>query len=562
MKYINFQTIILSLYFFSSQLLIAQFEFSNSPLEKPIQSVAPIYSKIGDLNGDSKPDIAIANYSNGNISIFLGQGDGSFSWLRNVSARVNPMEFVIVDLNNDQQNDLVVPNEGSDDISVLLNTGNGTFANSVEYTVGDAPRQIASSDLNKDGNPDIAVLNSKSNTVSVFLGTSTGTLTNKTDYSTGQYPFNLALKDLNNDNKDDLIINCFFEQENLSIRFGGSSGNFGGASLFSTDTQSDYLAITDINNDNKQDIITGSSNYGRISVAVGLGNGNFEMSYFTKSISNFTGLKVTDMNGDGKVDIITGNTSKNAISVLIGLGKDTANFKTLTEITTVANPEVIEVGNLNSDNKPDIVFTRYNDPNLYANAMINDPVGAFLSSSINVNSTEFTEFAGKTAILSWPTLYNASEYCIRYSKTTNFISNITENCKLLSPKDTFKLDNSGLRIENNIDTIYYQVAGIDSKGNKSLWSKTQSFVLNYPKTTGILSNNEFQKLNVYPNPVIGESLIINNLDQVNDLHIFSTTGHLIKSYKTSTSSSELRVNLQPGVYFIKHGYQILPFVKE
>ena len=33
---------------------------------------------VADLNGDGAPDVASANYSSGNVSVFLGRGDGTF----------------------------------------------------------------------------------------------------------------------------------------------------------------------------------------------------------------------------------------------------------------------------------------------------------------------------------------------------------------------------------------------------------------------------------------------------------------------------------------------------
>jgi hypothetical protein len=40
---------------------------------------------LGDLNGDSKLDVVVANYADENISVLLGDGTGSFSATTNFS---------------------------------------------------------------------------------------------------------------------------------------------------------------------------------------------------------------------------------------------------------------------------------------------------------------------------------------------------------------------------------------------------------------------------------------------------------------------------------------------
>ena len=78
------------------------------------------------------------------------------------------------DLNGDGKPDLAVANNSSDTVSVLLNNGNGTFAAQVDYATGSGPISVAAADLNGDGKPDLAVANSNSSTVSVLLNNGNG----------------------------------------------------------------------------------------------------------------------------------------------------------------------------------------------------------------------------------------------------------------------------------------------------------------------------------------------------------------------------------------------------
>src|SRR5262249_46004402 len=82
-----------------------------------------------------------------------------------------PTSIAATDLNGDGKPDLAVANITS--VSVLLNQGNGTFAASVFYDVGMVSSAIAASDLNGDGKPDLAV--GGRNGVRVLLNQGNGT---------------------------------------------------------------------------------------------------------------------------------------------------------------------------------------------------------------------------------------------------------------------------------------------------------------------------------------------------------------------------------------------------
>src|SRR5580692_9031119 len=49
-----------------------------------------------------------------------------------------PLSMVAADLNRDGHTDLVIANQGDSDVSVLLGNGNGTFKRAVTYAAGGA----------------------------------------------------------------------------------------------------------------------------------------------------------------------------------------------------------------------------------------------------------------------------------------------------------------------------------------------------------------------------------------------------------------------------------------
>src|SRR6266481_6798217 len=59
----------------------------------------PAAVAVGDFNGDGKPDIAVANTGSDNVSILLGNGDGTFQPAVNYSAGCSPTAIAVGDFN-------------------------------------------------------------------------------------------------------------------------------------------------------------------------------------------------------------------------------------------------------------------------------------------------------------------------------------------------------------------------------------------------------------------------------------------------------------------------------
>ncbi|MDQ2946772.1 MAG: VCBS repeat-containing protein [Acidobacteriota bacterium] len=112
---------------------------------------------VADFNGDGKADLAVANLASDDVSILLGNGDGTFRTALPMPpglAGTQPIAVASADLNGDGKIDLGVANLVSG-VSVGLDNGDGTFQFS-SYQGGSAGA-LAIGDLNGDGKLDIAV---------------------------------------------------------------------------------------------------------------------------------------------------------------------------------------------------------------------------------------------------------------------------------------------------------------------------------------------------------------------------------------------------------------------
>ena len=86
---------------------------------------------IGDFNNDNYKDIAVVCVDAQNITIYLGYGDLSFANQSAFSAGLDSSSYAIAagDFNNDTRLDIVVTNYNSNFVSIFLGNGDGSFGN-------------------------------------------------------------------------------------------------------------------------------------------------------------------------------------------------------------------------------------------------------------------------------------------------------------------------------------------------------------------------------------------------------------------------------------------------
>ncbi|CAF4840218.1 unnamed protein product, partial [Rotaria sp. Silwood1] len=334
----------------------------------------PYYIAIGDFNKDSQWDIAVACRKKNNITVFLGDGNGTFAkeLFNDLSPSSRPQSLIIGDFNNDNISDIAVANSRDISISILLGNGNGTFAPYIsQKTIDASPVSIAVGDFNNDSRQDIVVALEYANSIGIFIGIGNGSFQNQISYQMPREssPVWVAVGDFNNDNVQDIVVANFYGHS-IGILLGYGNGSFTHATVFSTGNSSGpcSIAIGDFNKDNRMDIVVANRNTQNVGVFLGYGNGTFssQITYTTGSGSMLMSITVGDLNNDGVLDIAVSDFGggRGNIGVLYGLGNGKFLVPKIYSTGVNSDPSSLAIGDFDNDGRQDFVVSNSKKNNI------------------------------------------------------------------------------------------------------------------------------------------------------------------------------------------------------
>lgn len=223
---------------------------------------------VADINGDGKPDLlvaneCIANCVDGGVTVFLGNGDGTFKPAVVYDAGSSTvLSAALADVNGDGKLDLAVDAAGK--INILLGNGDGTFQPPVEQP--QTGGFLSQADLNGDGKIDLAV---DSVGVDVLLGNGDGTFQAAVSYYDSQNsPSLVAFGDVNGDGHPDMIVasecmdvTCDHVTGGVSVLINNGDGTFQQAVTYNSgERYATFASMGDVNGDGKPDLLVANGN--------------------------------------------------------------------------------------------------------------------------------------------------------------------------------------------------------------------------------------------------------------------------------------------------------------
>ncbi|MBI3767311.1 MAG: VCBS repeat-containing protein [Deltaproteobacteria bacterium] len=170
--------------------------------------------QIDDLNGDTFPDIVVANSGANTVSLLMSATGGGYTRTDLNPGGLQPSQVAIVDLNNDTYKDLViankrvVPNDKVGNVAVFLNDGTGTFLGPplLHQRGREIPSSICAGDFDGDGDMDVAVASGSSDDIMVLRGRGDGTWRRaERTFPLVQGARSLFCTDVDNDGKTDVV---------------------------------------------------------------------------------------------------------------------------------------------------------------------------------------------------------------------------------------------------------------------------------------------------------------------------------------------------------------------
>jgi hypothetical protein len=285
-----------------------------------------------------------------------------------------PAALAAGDFDGDGRTDVVVASFGANDVTVLLGDGRGGLRPGRSFPAGLDPTEIFVGDLDGDGNPDLAIANHGVGLVTILLGDGKGGFRNgpasPLSVHSKPHPHTIDGCDVDGDGHLDLVIDSWGENR-LTLLLGDGKGGFRTPGTLIEVGRKPYrnLKLRDLDGDGRCDIATPSYDAGTVTVLRGDGRGGFRAGPpIPAGPAPFT-LDVGDLNHDGKPDLVFSNYSgqlsdpgDDAITFLLGDGM--GGFRPGPRLLSGRAPFQVAVGDVDGDGFADAVTADYGGPGL------------------------------------------------------------------------------------------------------------------------------------------------------------------------------------------------------
>jgi hypothetical protein len=422
-----------------------------------------------DLDGDTDLDLAVANWTSGNVSILKNNGDGTYQPKVNYGTANSPNSVFCADLDNDNDLDLAVANANSDNVSILKNNGDGTFGSAVNYGTASYPWSVFCADLDGDDDLDLAV--TSYDAVSILKNKGDGTFDSAVSYGIGgTYRTSVFCGDLEGDGDLDLAVGCGSSPLRIvSVLKNNGDGTFDSLVNYDVGSYDFSVFCADLDGDSDLDLAVANIAGYNISILKNNGDGTFESAVNYGNLSRPYSVFCADLDGDSDLDLAVANVDGIA-TILKNNGDGT--FGSAVNYRTGRRAASIFCADLDGDGDLDLAVPNDFDDNVsilenLSQAPANQPPYPF-----SLLSPTDGDSLSALLTLDWqtPSDPNLGDQ-IRYDLYVSTVSGF-------DPDSTAIYENlhiSHLKAVLKSDTYYWKVKAYDNWGAIRWSSQTRSF---------------------------------------------------------------------------------------
>ncbi|MER8185835.1 FG-GAP-like repeat-containing protein [Kitasatospora sp. NPDC094015] len=330
------------------------------PAPRTVSSVFLGSAVIRDVNGDGHQDVVSQDARGNVALVWLGDGSGALGAGAKVELNPTPgcdttgdnpcvarfpTGIAVGDFDADGTPDLATSDANTDNVSVVLGNGDGTFGAATQFALGGAtnPQGIAAADLDGDGHPDLVTADSSAGTLSVLRGDGTGGFGAASSVPAGvTLPSRVELADVDQDGRLDAVVVAPGSPGHVAVLLGDGAGGFGTANVLSAGTNLSSASVADLNGDGHPDLVVASADSNEVVVLEGDGTGAFgsPLGFGLNGGRNPQATAVADLDGDGRPDVATANSNSSATFV----NDASVLFNTTNRPPTAANETYGHIG--------------------------------------------------------------------------------------------------------------------------------------------------------------------------------------------------------------------------
>ncbi|MFO1051009.1 MAG: VCBS repeat-containing protein [Planctomycetota bacterium] len=266
------------------------------------------YPRVGDFDGDGRPDLAMADFDLGRVDVLLGDASGLPAVDASVDVGASAFGLAAGDLFGDARDDLVVSVYGESAVKVIATTAPGVLSVIQSLPVQGRPAGLCIADLDGDQRLDVAVSIVDRHAIAIFRNTGAVLDPAAVELPVGGSLLTPFTADLDSDGIADLVVPAF-GADSVNLFRGTGTGLRGGRFLPVTGPANPALVETgDLDGDGRSEVMVASFTGSQVAVAVARTAtdgrvvldplGSFDV---LRAVQN---LQAADLDGDGRLDLV------------------------------------------------------------------------------------------------------------------------------------------------------------------------------------------------------------------------------------------------------------------